>query len=65
MHQTLISSARGHSFVCAAMALAVMVGCTSVPPAAPAAPALSPDDQARAELAALKARKGPGSPKKM
>ena len=30
-----------------------------------AAPALSPDDKARAELAALKARREPGSPKKM
>jgi membrane-bound lytic murein transglycosylase B len=39
MHQTSISSARGHSFACAAMALALMAGCASIPPAAPAAPA--------------------------
>ncbi|MBE0550403.1 MAG: lytic murein transglycosylase [Rubrivivax sp.] len=39
MHQPSISSARGHSATWAAMVLAVMAGCASVPPAVPAAPA--------------------------
>ncbi|HSM21553.1 MAG TPA: hypothetical protein VK876_05015, partial [Rubrivivax sp.] len=51
MHPTSISSARGHSFACAAMALALMAGCASPPPAAPAAPA--------ATTAAVEAEEGP------
>ncbi|MBK1713775.1 lytic murein transglycosylase [Rubrivivax gelatinosus] len=39
MHQPSFSSARGRSFACAAIVLAVVAGCATVPPAGPAAPA--------------------------
>ena len=39
MHRTSTSSPRGHSFACAAVALAVMAGCAFVPSAEPAPPA--------------------------